>query len=54
MAAHAQVVRVQGGEPRKDKLQLLFALAREQDEDAALLFGPSSKVRSLVLTLTTI
>uniref|UniRef100_A0A1I7SW97 Major sperm protein n=1 Tax=Bursaphelenchus xylophilus TaxID=6326 RepID=A0A1I7SW97_BURXY len=49
-----ELIRLQGGEPRKDKVQLLFTIARDSDNDPVQLFGNNSKVRSVVLHITTI
>ncbi|CAD5212103.1 unnamed protein product [Bursaphelenchus okinawaensis] len=38
-----ELIRLQGGEPRKDKVQLLFTVARYSDEDPASLFGQNAK-----------
>lgn len=48
------MIRLQGGEVRKDKIQLLFTIARDDDTEPAQLFGKSAKVRSIILPVITI
>lgn len=49
-----QVIRLQGGSAKKDKLQLLFTIARDEDVDPVQLFGKGAKVRSLIMPIMTI
>ncbi|KAI6172517.1 Major sperm protein [Aphelenchoides besseyi] len=49
-----EVIRLQGGEARKDKLQILFTIARENDLVPSSLFGNTAKVRSLIVPIITI
>uniref|UniRef100_A0A915DCT9 Major sperm protein n=1 Tax=Ditylenchus dipsaci TaxID=166011 RepID=A0A915DCT9_9BILA len=49
-----EMIRLQGGLPRKDMLQLIFVVCRDNDADPSQLFTQKAKTRSLVLPLTTI
>lgn len=49
-----QIIRLQGGLRGKDLLKIMYVLARDTDIDASLLFSAGAKVRTIVVSVSTI
>uniref|UniRef100_A0A7E4V6N7 Major sperm protein n=1 Tax=Panagrellus redivivus TaxID=6233 RepID=A0A7E4V6N7_PANRE len=48
-----EVIRLNGGGAKQDKLQLIYVICSDADTDPTKLFGLRAKVRSVILPITT-
>ncbi|KAI1722724.1 MSP (Major sperm protein) domain-containing protein [Ditylenchus destructor] len=49
-----EMIRLQGGVPRRDMLSVIYVLCRDNDNDPSLLFTNRAKTRSIIVPITTI